>query len=57
MLTRVNVFLLKLTNTIVLSVLTAVFLETIKYRYYCIFMLMFIPLIIISKVSVSVLLR
>jgi Na+/H+ antiporter NhaC len=26
----------------------AVFLETIKYRYYCIFMLMFIPLLIIA---------
>jgi Na+/H+ antiporter NhaC len=26
----------------------SVFLETIKYRYYCIFMLMFIPLLIIS---------
>ena len=27
-----------------------VFLETIKYRYYCIFMLFFIPLLILSKV-------
>merc|ERR1712127_171725 len=26
----------------------AVFMETIKYRYYCIFMLMLIPLMIIS---------
>ena len=26
----------------------SVFLETIKYRYYCIFMLMFIPLLIIT---------
>ena len=31
----------------------SVFLETIKYRYYCIFMLMFIPLIIASGVSKS----
>ena len=31
----------------------SVFLETIKYRYYCIFMLMFIPLIIASGVSES----
>lgn len=30
----------------------SVFLETIKYRYYCIFMLMFIPLLIISGVSI-----
>ena len=29
----------------------AVFLETIQYRYYCIFMLMFMPLLIISGVS------
>jgi len=27
----------------------AVFLETIKYRYYCIFMLFFMPLLILSK--------
>ncbi len=26
----------------------AVFIETIKYRYYCIFMLMFIPLLILA---------
>lgn len=31
----------------------SVFLETIKYRYYCIFMLMFIPLLIASGVSKS----
>ena len=29
----------------------AVFLETIKYRYYCIFMLLFMPLLIASGVS------
>ena len=29
----------------------AVFLETIQYRYYCIFMLIFIPFVIISGVS------
>eukprot|EP00571_Detonula_confervacea_P007203 CAMPEP_0172328688 /NCGR_PEP_ID=MMETSP1058-20130122/60477_1 /TAXON_ID=83371 /ORGANISM="Detonula confervacea, Strain CCMP 353" /LENGTH=1233 /DNA_ID=CAMNT_0013045815 /DNA_START=448 /DNA_END=4149 /DNA_ORIENTATION=- len=30
------------------GILFAVFLQTIKYRYYCIFMLMFMPLLIIS---------
>jgi hypothetical protein len=29
----------------------AVFLKTIEYRYYCIFMLIFIPFLIISGVS------
>ena len=29
----------------------AVFLETIKYRYYCIFLLILIPLLILSGVS------